>query len=154
MEWRCMINAGGGQMFMGLCNDDTTAIVTSSDAISTKDLVGFFRDAGTGDTDWSVGVCDGTSAEEQDDVIEAASESEYEKFAIVLRGIGAVAGSRAEFYHKGKLVAVISDKDDLPLLLMCPAFQAHGDGTDQPTIKLDWLRVAVYNAAGTCREGA
>jgi len=155
MEWRVLLNVGGGQCFMGLCDDSTTSVVDSDDAITAdKDLVGFFRDAGTGDTDWSVGVCDGSSSEESDDEVVAASETAYEKFAIVLRGIGAVNGSRAEFYHNGSLVHVISDEDDLPLLLMCPTFQFHGDGTDQPTCKFDWLRVAVYHAQGTCREGA
>ena len=153
MEWRCKVDVGGGQMFMGLADDSVTAVVTSSDAITAnKDLVGFFRDAGTGDTDWSVGVCDGSSSEESDDQVSAASESAYEKFGIVLRGIGAVTGSRAEFYHNGSLAHVISDKDDLPLLLMCPVFQADGDGTDSPCISLDWLRVAVYHKDGTCRE--
>jgi hypothetical protein len=143
-------------MFMGLCNDDTTSVVTSSDAITAdKDLIGFFRDAGTGDTDWSVGVCDGSSSEESDDQVSGASESAYEKFGIVLRGIGAVSGSRAEFYHKGALVHAISDTADLPLLLMCPVFQFHGGATDTaPSAYLDWLRVAVYNADGDCREGA
>lgn len=155
IEWRCMVDVGGGQMFMGLAGDGASAIVTSSDAIEASiDLAGFFRDAGTGDTDWSVGVCDGSSSEEADDKVAAASESAYEKFAIVLRGIGAVSGSRAEFYHKGELVYVISDSADLPLLLMCPQFQADGDGTDSPALKMDWLRIAVYNADGNAREGA
>jgi hypothetical protein len=155
MEWRCMINVGGGQMFMGLCNDDTTAIVSSSDAIvTTKDLVGFYRDTGTGDTDWTVGVCDGSSSDEKDDAVSGASESAYEKFGIVLRGIGAVAGSTAEFYHNGVLKYVLGDTADLPLLLMCPVFQADGDGTDRPYIYLDWLRVAVSHVNGKCREGA
>jgi len=57
MEWRCKIDVGGGQCFMGLADDSSTAVVSSSDAIATdKDLVGFYRDAGTGDTDWTVGV--------------------------------------------------------------------------------------------------
>jgi len=154
MEWRLKLDVGEGQCFMGLCNDDTTAVVTSSDAIiATKDLVGFFRDAGTGDTDWSVGVCDGSSSEEADDKVAAASESAYEKFGLVFEGIGAVGGSRVMFYHNGEPVHVISDEDDLPLLLMCPAFQFHGGATDAaPSAYMDWLRVAVYNANGGGRE--
>lgn len=153
MEWRCKVNVGGGQMFMGLACDSATAIVTASDAIEASiNLAGFFRDAGTGDTDWSCGVCDGSSSEESDDVVTVASESAYEKFGIILRGIGAVAGSRAEFYHQGALVYVADDINDLPLLLMCPTFQADGDGTDQPKIYLDWLRVAVVNTDTFCRE--
>lgn len=153
MEWRCKVNVGGGQMFMGLACDSATAIVTSSDAIEASiNLAGFFRDAGTGDTDWSCGVCDGSSSEESDDVVSAASESAYEKFGIVIRGIGAVAGSKVEFYHQGALVYTADDIDDLPLLLMCPTFQADGDGTDRPYIYLDWLRVAAHNTATNCRE--
>jgi hypothetical protein len=154
MEWRCNVEVGGGQMFMGLADDSATALVSSSDAIATdKDLVGFFRDAGTGDTDWSVGVCDGSSSEEADDKVVAASETAYEKFGIILRGIGAVAGSKAEFYHQGALVYTADDINDLPLLLMCPVFQADGDGTDRPYINLDWLRIAVHNTKTHCREG-
>jgi len=68
MEWRMKLNVGGGQCFMGLADDSVTSVVDSDDAITAdKDLVGFFRDAGTGDTDWSVGVCDGSSSEESDD---------------------------------------------------------------------------------------
>jgi len=153
MEWRCRVPVGGGQMFMGLACDSATAIVTAEDAIEASvNLAGFFRDAGTGDTDWSVGVCDGSSSEESDDVVEAVTESGYTKFGIILRGIGAVAGSRAEFYHQGQLVYVADDIDDLPLLLMCPTFQADGDGTDEAQIKLDWLRVAVLNTDTYCRE--
>lgn len=153
LEWRVKINVGGGQMFMGLADDSATAPVDSSDGIvSDKDLAGFFRDAGTGDTDWSVGVCDGSSSEEADDKVVAASESAYEKFGLVFEGIGAVGGSRVTFYHKGEPVHVISDEDNLPLLLMCPVFQADGDGTDRPYIYMDWLRVAVFNNNGGGRE--
>lgn len=153
MEWRCLVNVGGGQMFMGLACDSATAIVTASDAIEASiNLVGFFRDAGTGDTDWSVGVCDGSSSEEADDKVVAASETLYEKFGLVLEGIGAVGGSRVTFYHNGEPVWTISDEDDLPLLLMCPTFQADGDGTDRPYIYLDWLRVAVYNTTHGGRD--
>ena len=153
MEWRCKIDVGGGQCFMGLADDSSTAVVSSSDAIATdKDLVGFYRDAGTGDTDWTVGVCDGSSSEESDDQVSGASESAYEKYGLVFEGIGAVAGSRVTFYHNGEPVHVISDEDDLPLLLMCPCFQVDGDGTDSPTLYVDWIRVAVYNANGGGRE--
>jgi len=154
MEWRCRVTVGGGQMFMGLACDSVTAIVDSDDAIEASvNLAGFFRDAGTGDTDWSVGVCNGSSSEEKDDVVEAASESLYEKFGIIIRGIGNVAGSKVEFYHEGQLVYVADDIGDLPLLLMCPTFQADSDGMDQPQLKLDWLRVAVINTKTDCRVG-
>lgn len=153
MEWRCKINVGGGQCFMGLIDDSSTAPVSSSDAIATdKDLIGFYRDAGTGDTDWTVGVCNGSSSEEEDDAVSGASESAYEKFGIVLRGIGAVSGSRAEFYHNGECVHVITDTTDLPLLVMCPTFQMDADGIDRPYKYWDWIRVAVHNTATFCRE--
>ena len=152
MEWRCNVEAGGGQMFMGLMSDAENTPVDSSDAISSDDdFVGFFRDAGTTDLYWSVGVCDGSSSEEADDKV-LTDESAYHKYGIILRGIGAVSGSRAEFYYDGELVYVADDVDDLPLLLMCPVFQAHGDGTDTSVINLDWIRVAVHNVDSHCRE--
>jgi len=153
MEWRCLINVGGGQMFMGLCNDDTTSVVANTDLVVTnKDYAGFYRDSGTGDTDWSVGVCDGSSSETADDKVTAASESAYEKFGLVFEGIGAVSGSKVTFFHKGEPVYATHDINDLPLLLMCPVFQAHSDGTDTAKILLDWVRIAVYHKDGTCRD--
>jgi len=153
IEWRCLVNVGGGQMFMGLCCDSVTAPVTSSDAIVTnKNYAGFYRDSDTGDTDWSVGVCDASSSETSDDEVSGASESVYEKFGLVFEGIGAVSGSKVTFYHKGEPVYATNDINDLPLLLMCPTFQADGDGTDRPYIYLDWLRVAVHNATNGGRD--
>jgi len=153
MEWRCKVDVGGGQMFMGLADDSSTAVVSSSDAVATdKNLAGFYRDVGTGDTDWTVGVCDASSSEESDDKVSAASETAYEKFGLVFEGIGAVAGSKVTFFHNGEPVYATSDINDLPLLLMCPVFQADGDGTDSPCISLDWIRVAVFHAGGSARE--
>jgi len=153
MEWRVLINVGGGQCFMGLACDSVTDIVPADAVLTNKNLVGFYRDVGTGDTDWSVGVCDASSSEEADDKVTAASESLYEKFGLVFEGIGGVAGSRVTFYHNGEPVWTISDSADLPLLLMCPAFQFHGGDTDTaPSAWLDWLRVAVYNTTNAGRD--
>jgi hypothetical protein len=153
MEWRILVNAGGGQCFMGLACDSVTDIVPADAVLTNKNLAGFYRDVGTGDTDWTVGVCDASSSEESDDQVAAASESLYEKFGLVFEGIGGVAGSRITFYHNGEPVHVISDEDDLPLLLMCPAFQFHGGDTDTaPSAWLDWLRVAVYNTTNAGRD--
>jgi len=154
MEWRVKVDVGGGQCFMGLACDSVTDIVPADAVLTNKNLAGFYRDVGTGDTDWTVGVCDGSSSEESDDQVSAASESAYEKFGLIFKGIGAVSGSYVTFFHKGEPVHTIADTADLPLALMCPAFQFHGGDTDtEPSAYLDWLRVAVYNANGTCREG-
>ena len=153
MEWRVLVTVGGGQCFMGLCCDSTTAPVASGDAIVTnKNLAGFYRDAGTGDTDWTVGVCDASSSEESDDEVSGASESVYEKFGLVLEGIGAVSGSKVTFFHNGEPVYATHDINDMPLLLMCPTFQADADGTDRPYMYLDWLRVAVHNTSTGGRD--
>jgi len=50
------------------------------------------------------------------------------------------------------LVYTTTDITDIPLLLMCPCFQMDGDGTDQVTMRMDWLRVLVSHATGLCRE--
>jgi len=151
MEWRCMVSEDGGQCFMGLCDDAMTAPVSSSDAIVVNNLAGFFRDAGTGDADWSAGCSDGASHDEDDDVATSVKTT-YHKYGIVISGIGAVAGSTVEYYFDGALVYTTTDITDIPLLLMCPCFQMDGDGTDIVTMSMDWLRVLVSHATGLCRE--
>ena len=146
MEWRILVNVGGGQCFMGLACDSVTDVVPANAVLTNINLAGFYRDVGTGDTDWTVGVCDASSSEESDDEVSGASESVYEKFGLIFEGIGAVAGSKVTFFHNGEPVYATSDINDLPLLLMCPTFQFHGGDTDTaPSAWLDWLRVAVYN---------
>lgn len=151
MEWRAKVSEDGGQCFMGLCDDSITAPITASDAITVKDHIGFYRDAGTGDADWTVGIGDGTTVEESDDVATSAKTT-YHKFGFVATGIGAVAGSVVKFYFDGVLVFTTTDINDYPLLLMTPAFQMDGDGTDQVTMRADWVRILVTHATGLCRE--
>lgn len=151
MEWRALVSEDGGQCFMGLCDDSITAPVTSSDAITVNDHIGFYRDAGTGDADWTVGIGDGAAVEQSDDVATSVKTT-YHKFGIVATGIGAVAGSVAKFYFDGVLVYTTTDIDDYPLLLMCPMFQMDGDGTDIVSMNIDWLRILVSHATGLCRE--
>jgi len=151
MEWRCMVSEDGGQCFMGLCDDSMTAPVSSSDAIVTNNLAGFYRDAGTGDADWTAGCADGASNDEDDDIATSVKTT-YHKFGLVISGIGAVTGSTIKFYFDGVLVYTTTDTADIPLLLMCPQFQMDGDGTDIVTMSMDWLRVLVSHATGLCRE--
>ena len=136
---------------MGLAEDAASAIVDANDAIVVNNLAGFFRDAGTGDADWSAGCSDGASHDEDDDVATSVKTT-YHKYGIVISGIGAVAGSTIKFYFDGALVYTVTDITDIPLLLMCPQFQMDGDGTDQVTMRIDWLRVLVSHATGLCRE--
>jgi len=144
-ECRAATLNGGGQMFIGLCDDSENTPVDSGDAITAdKDLCGFFRDAGTADTKWSVGVCDGDSSEEADDKA-TADEGTYDNYGMIVRGIGNVAGARVEFYFNGACVYVADDYTDIPDGVMCPVFQAHADGTDKGGIALDWLRIAVHD---------
>ncbi len=150
MEWRCLVDGDNGQCFMGLCDDAITAPVTSGDAITVNDHVGFYRDAGTGSADWTVGTGDGASTEESDDACTSVL-STYHTYGIVMEGIGAVTGSTAKFYFDGALVFTTTDINDLPLLLMTPAFQMDADGANI-IMQLDWLRILVSHATGACRE--
>jgi len=101
--------------------------------------------------DWSVGIGDGTTVEDSNDEC-TTDETAYHKYGLLMEGIGAVSGSCVTFFYDGEPIYTTADYNDMPLLLMCPVFQAHGDGTDQPYIYMDWLRVAVYNANGGGRE--
>lgn len=150
MEWRALIDEDSGQCFMGLCDDSITAPVTSSDAITVNDHAGFYRDAGTGAADWTVGCGDGASTEEEEDACTSVKTG-YHKFGLVLEGIGAVAGSTCKFYFDGVLIFTTTDINDLPLLLMCPAFQMDADGANI-IMQIDWLRILVSHATGLCRE--
>ncbi len=151
MEWRSKVSEDGGQCFMGLCDDSITAPVTSSDAITVNDHIGFYRDAGTGDADWTVGIGDGASVEESEDVATSVKTT-YHKYGFVATGIGAVAASVVKFYFDGVLVFTTTDINDYPLLLMAPIFQMDGDGTDIVTQSTDWMRILVSHATGLCRE--
>lgn len=151
IEWRCKVSENGGQCFMGLAEDDVSAIVDSSDAIVANNLAGFYRDSGTSDADWTTGCADGASADESDGVATSVS-STYHKYGIVISGIGGVAGSTVEYYFDGVLVYTTTAIADIPLLLMCPQFQMDGDGSDVVTITIDWLRVLVSHATGLNRE--
>lgn len=151
MEWRAKVSEDGGQCFMGLCDDSITAPVDSNDAIVVNNHAGFYRDAGTGDADWTVGTGDGASTEEDDDAATSVKTT-YHKYGMVISGIGAVAGSTVKFYFDGALVFTTTDINDMPLLLMCPVFQMDGDGTDQVTMRIDWMRILVAHATGLCRE--
>ena len=150
MEWRALVDDDAGQCFMGLCDDSITAPVTSSDAITVNDHLGFYRDAGTGSADWTVGSGDGASIEEDDDVCTSVNTT-YHKYGLVLEGIGAVTGSTCKFYFDGVLVFTTTDINDLPLLLMCPAFQMDASGSNV-IMNIDWLRILVTHATGLCRE--
>jgi len=151
IEWRCMVSEDGGQCFMGLAEDAVAAMVSSSDEIVTNNLAGFYRDTGTGDADWTAGCADGASADEDDDIATSV-KTVYNKYGIVIEGIGAITGSTIKYYYNGVLVYTTTDTADIPLLLMCPQFQMDGDGTDIVTMSIDWLRVLVSHATGLCRE--
>jgi len=150
MEWRCLVDDDAGQCFMGLCDDSITAPVTASDACTVNNHAGFFRDAGTGSADWSVGIGDGASVEEDDDVCTSVKTT-YHNYGMVVTGIGAVAASTVKFYFDGALVYTTTDIDDMPLLLMCPVFQMDASGSNI-IMQIDWLRILVTNATTGGRE--
>ncbi len=150
MEWRAAIDADNGQCFMGLCDDSITAPVTSSDAITVNDHIGFYRDAGTTSANWTVGIGDGATTEQDDDAA-VSTAGTYHTFGFVATGVGAVAASVVKFYFDGALIFTTTDVNDFPLLLMCPAFQMDADGANI-VMNIDWLRILVTNSTTGGRE--
>jgi len=146
-EARIAISQDSDQFVIGLCDDSITEIITSGTIVTNKDMAVFYRDNGTTDAKMSCHTCDGTNTNEQDDKISDIDKTAntYEKYGIVIIGDGSVAGDHVEYYHQGELVAV-STIDYVPDAVMCPTFECRSDGTNQPTMKIDWIRVAVYNS--------
>jgi len=144
MEWRCRVSKDAARIFMGLCDDSETAIVADDSIVTGKDIAGFMRDSGTGSTDWSCVVSDGTNQGEADDKCLSVATA-YEKYGIVIYGDGTVAGDKVEFWHDGELVYTENTLNRIPDAVITPVFVACGDGADQPVIHLDWIRIVVEN---------
>ncbi len=154
MEWRCQLDSDDARIFMGLCDDSVTTLVANDTIITNKDYAGFFRDAGTTTTKkYSCGACDAGGADTDDNVTADATKTAYHTFGMVISGIGGVAGTTIKFYMDGVLAYTANTIADLPLLVMCPTFEICGDGgSDTPVMSIDWLKILVHHASGTCRE--
>ena len=146
-EARVAIDQDDNQLVIGLCDDIVTEIITSGTILTNKDMAVFYRDNGTTNAKMSCHTCDGTNTDEEDDAISDVDKTAntYEKYGIIIYGNGATAGDRVEFYHNGVVVHT-GTIDYVPDAVMCPVFECRSDGSNQPTMKIDWIRVAVYNS--------
>lgn len=144
MEWRCRMDVDAGRVFMGLVDDSDTAVIADDSVCTNKDIAGFMRDAGTGSTDWTCVVGDGTNQGEADDKCLSVSTA-YEKYGIVIYGDGAVSGDKVEFWHDGELIYTENTQNRIPDAVITPAFIAVGDTSAQPIFYIDWIRIVVEN---------
>jgi len=144
IEWRCKIDEDDGRVMMGLGAVGTTNWVSTDTIATNADCAVFYRDAGTGATDWSVQISDGSTAQATDDAFTGSDEG-YEYFGIKIIGDGAAATDSVTFYHNGVADSITTDVSDMPDAVMVPTFESNADGTDQPVINIDWLRILVTN---------
>ena len=149
MEWRCKVDLVGGRLAMGLGAVGTTSWSATDTMVVNADCAMFFRDAGTGDTDWSVQICDGSTVQATDDAF-SASDTGYETYGIVIVGDGSQATDTVTFYRNGVAAIIVTDVADMPDAIMVPQFDVNADGTD-PVMNLDWLRILVSNSTDGSR---
>jgi hypothetical protein len=151
MEWRCKIDEDDGRILMGLGAVGTTDWLSDDSIVVNADCAVLFRDAGTGATDWSYQHSDGSTVQTEDDVF-TASDAGYETFGIVIVGDGSQATDSITYYRNGVASsAAATDVADMPDAVMVPTFETNADGTDQPVIVMDWLRILVSNSADGSR---
>lgn len=156
-EARVKVGVDDGALFIGLHDDSATDILTATINVNT-DHAGFFRDEGTGAAAVGTQACDGSDVTSADDSIADSDISKFEKFGIHIFGDGNTAGDYVKFYHKGVLVATVTDADGggddgVPDEVICPTFAVDNVGdTTQSKLSFDWMRILCYNATdGTAR---
>jgi hypothetical protein len=127
--------------------DDAVTDYVSDDTIGiSNDIAAFYRDSSATSTDDVNTISSRGAAEDVDaDIIEAMANDEYVKFGIVIDGLTSV-----KFYHEGVLVNTVSAAANIPNVAICPIFQVNVD-TGQAHIYVDWMRILVHDADGTCR---
>ncbi len=145
MEWRVKVDEDDGRLVMGLGAVGTTDWVSDDSIVVNADCAMFLRDDGTTATKWSTQICDGSSAQETADVF--TSDDGYETFGIVIVGNGATATDSVTFYHNGVAAGTVTDVADMPDAAMVPTFESNADGTDQPVMVLDWLKILVTDSS-------
>jgi hypothetical protein len=151
MEWRMKCDEDAGRIAMGLGAVGTTDWVSDASIATNADCALLFRDGGTGATDWSYIHSDGSTNQTEDDVF-TASDTGYETFGIVIVGDGTTATDSITYYRNGVASsAAATDVGDMPDAVMVPTFDVNADGTDQPVVVLDWLRILVTNATDGSR---
>lgn len=151
IEWRMKIDEDAGLLMFGLGAVGTTDWVSDDTILVNVDSAVFFRDAGTGATDWSTQICDGSTVQSVDDVF-TASTTGWETYAIVIVGNGAAATDSVTFYRNGIAASTVTDVADMPDAAMVPVFEVNADGTDQPVVDVDWIRILVSNSTDGSRS--
>ncbi len=151
IEWRCKIDEDAGNVLMGLGAVGTTDWASDGSIVVNADCAVIFRDAGTGATDWSYQNGDGATVQTEDDVF-TVSDTGYETFGIVIVGDGTQATDSITYYRNGVASsAAATDVDDMPDAVMVFTIETRADGTDQPVLVLDWLRILVSNSTDGSR---
>ena len=157
-EARVKVGVDDGGVFIGMADDASTDPLASGTIVTNADHAVFFRDTGTGAAAMGTQACDGSGITTSDTTITDVDITAYETFGIHIFGDGDTAGDYVKFYHEGVLVATATDadgggNDGVPDAVICPTFQVDNIGdTTQQLLKIDWMRVACYNAtAGTVR---
>jgi len=146
-ECRVKCSVDDSRWYIGLADDAETDYVSDDSVDITKNQVGFFRDSSCNSTDDVSTISSKADAEDiNDTVIEAMANDAYVTFGIVIDGLSTV-----EFYHQGALVETVSATANIPDGVICPIFQVNVD-TGQAHIYVDWMRLLVYDADGSCRE--
>jgi len=146
MEWRAKISLDDVRLYMGLANDDTTDYVSDDSVNILKSQCGFFRDSSCDSTDDLSTISSKVDAEDINDTVIEAATNTYHTYAIVIDGISTV-----KFYWDGVLMETVSSADNIPIVAICPIFQINCDASTQAYMYIDWLRVMVYDADGSCR---
>ena len=157
-EARVKVGVDDGGIIIGLMDDSTTDPVGSGTIVVNTDHAVFFRDTATGAAAMGTQVCDGSNVTTSDVTIADVDISVYENFGIHIFGDGNTAGDYVKFYHKGVLVATVTDADGggddgIPDAVICPTLSIDNIGdTTQMKATIDWMRLLVYNAtSGTAR---
>ena len=146
-ECRVKCSVDDSRWYIGLADDAATDYVSDDTVDITKNQVGFFRDSSCDSTDDVSTISSRADAEDiADTCIEAMANDAYVTFGIVIDGLTSV-----KFYHQGALVETVSVAANIPNDVICPTFQVNVD-TGQAHIYVDWMRLLVYDADGSCRE--
>ncbi len=156
-EARVKIGVDTGAFLIGLHDDSTTDPLTASINTNTDHAV-FFRDEGMGTAAVGHQACDGTNVTTSSTTIADSDKDEFENWGIHIFGNGNTAGDYVKFYHKGVLVATVTDADGggddgIPDAVICPTLAVDNVGdTIQSALTIDWMRLLVFNTtSGTAR---
>lgn len=150
-ECRLKIDEDAGRIAFGLGAVGTTDWISDDTMETAADHAMLFRDSGTGATDWSYSNGDGSTVQTEDDVF-TASDTGYETFGIVIVGDGTQATDSITYYRNGVASgAAATDVADMPDAVMVPTFESNADGTDQPVMVVDWIKILVSNSTDGSR---